>query len=39
MVGGAPITEEFAQSIGADGYGRDAGAAAERAKELIAAAL
>jgi methanogenic corrinoid protein MtbC1 len=24
MVGGAPITEEYARSIGADGYGRDA---------------
>jgi 5-methyltetrahydrofolate--homocysteine methyltransferase len=37
LVGGAPLTEEFAQSIGADGYGRDAGAAADRAKELIEA--
>jgi 5-methyltetrahydrofolate--homocysteine methyltransferase len=36
MVGGAPVTEEFAQSIGADGYGKDAGVAAERAKELVA---
>lgn len=35
LVGGAPVTEEFAQSIGADGYGRDAGAAADRARELI----
>lgn len=35
LVGGAPLTEEFAQSIGADGYGRDAGAAADRARELI----
>jgi 5-methyltetrahydrofolate--homocysteine methyltransferase len=38
MVGGAPVTEEFAQSIGADGYGRDAGQAVERAKQLIFAA-
>jgi 5-methyltetrahydrofolate--homocysteine methyltransferase len=38
LVGGAPVTEEFAQSIGADGYGRDAGDAAEQAKQLIAAA-
>ena len=37
LVGGAPLTEEFAQSIGADGYGRDAGAAADRARELIEA--
>jgi 5-methyltetrahydrofolate--homocysteine methyltransferase len=35
IVGGAPITEEFARSIGADGYGRDAGEAAEQAKQLI----
>ncbi|MGD0982832.1 MAG: corrinoid protein [Acidimicrobiales bacterium] len=36
MVGGAPITEEYARSVGADGYGRDAGEAAEQAKQLIA---
>ena len=35
MVGGAPVTEEYARSIGADGYGRDAGEAAEQAKQLI----
>jgi 5-methyltetrahydrofolate--homocysteine methyltransferase len=35
LVGGAPITEEFARSIGADGYGRDAGEASEQAKQLI----
>jgi 5-methyltetrahydrofolate--homocysteine methyltransferase len=35
MVGGAPITEEYARSIGADGYSRDAGEAAEQAKQLI----
>jgi 5-methyltetrahydrofolate--homocysteine methyltransferase len=35
MIGGAPVTEEFARSIGADGYGRDAGEAAEQAKLLI----
>jgi 5-methyltetrahydrofolate--homocysteine methyltransferase len=38
IVGGAPVTEEFAQSIGADGYGRDAGVAATRAGELMAVA-
>jgi 5-methyltetrahydrofolate--homocysteine methyltransferase len=38
LVGGAPVTEEFARSIGADGYGRDAGEAAEQAKQLIHAA-
>ncbi len=37
MVGGAPLTEEFATSIGADAYGRDAGTAAKIAKELVAA--
>ena len=36
IVGGAPVTDEFALSIGADGYGRDAGHAAVRAKELLA---
>ena len=39
MVGGAPVTKEFAQSIGADGYGGDAGAAAEQARELTDAAV
>ena len=37
IVGGAPVTAEFALSIKADGYGRDAGEAAERAKQLISA--
>lgn len=35
MVGGAPITQKYADSIGADGYARDAGGAAEIAKNLI----
>jgi 5-methyltetrahydrofolate--homocysteine methyltransferase len=35
MVGGAPITEEFAGSIGADGYARDASSAVDKARELI----
>ncbi|KPU46204.1 methionine synthase [Oxobacter pfennigii] len=34
LVGGAPITPEFAASIGADAYARDAGGAAIKAKEL-----
>ena len=34
MVGGAPITEEFARQIGADGYSPDAAAAAVLAKAL-----
>jgi methanogenic corrinoid protein MtbC1 len=35
LCGGAPITREFAASIGADGYAPDAGSAAERAVELV----
>ena len=34
MVGGAPITQEFADSIGADAYTPDAASAAKKAKEL-----
>ncbi len=37
MVGGAPITQEFADKVGADGFAPDAGSAARKAKELIAA--
>ena len=36
MVGGAPITQEFADEIGADGYSEDAASAAELAKSLVA---
>ena len=36
MVGGAPITQEFADKIGADAYTADAASAAKRAKELVA---
>ena len=35
MVGGAPITQEFADKIGADAYTTDAASAAKRAKELV----
>ncbi|WP_303870313.1 corrinoid protein [Acetobacterium wieringae] len=35
MVGGAPVTPEFAAEIGADGYAADAGSAAVKAKELV----
>lgn len=35
MVGGAPVTKEFAEEIGADGYGYDAQKAVELARELI----
>jgi methanogenic corrinoid protein MtbC1 len=37
IVGGAPITPGFASEIGADAYAPDAGAAAEKAKEIVAA--
>lgn len=35
IVGGAPVTAEFAQEIGADGFAPDAGSAAVTAKELV----
>lgn len=34
MVGGAPITQAFADEIGADGYSEDAASAAQLAKQL-----
>ena len=36
MVGGAPITQEFADKIGADAYTPDAASAAKAAKDLVA---
>ena len=36
MVGGAPVTQEFADAIGADCYTADAVAAAKEAKRLLA---
>ncbi len=35
MVGGAPVTEAYADQIGADGYAPDAGAAVRKAKQLL----
>ena len=35
MVGGAPVTQEFADDMGADGYGKDAMDCVELAKRLI----
>ena len=35
MVGGAPVTQEFADDMGADGYGKDAVACVELAKRLV----
>jgi len=37
MVGGAPVTQEFADDMGADGYGKDALACVELAKNLLSA--
>ena len=36
MIGGAPVTQDYADQIGADGYSADAASAAELAKRLIA---
>lgn len=36
MIGGAPVTQAFADEIGADGYAPDAASAADLAKELVA---
>jgi methanogenic corrinoid protein MtbC1 len=35
MVGGAPVTQEFADDMGADGYGKDALACVAEAKRLL----
>jgi methylmalonyl-CoA mutase cobalamin-binding domain/chain len=35
MVGGAPVTQEYADVVGADGYAADASSATKRAKELL----
>lgn len=37
MVGGAPVTQAYADEIGADGYAPDASAAVRKARELIGA--
>ena len=36
MVGGAPVTQEYADVVGADGYSADASSAVKKAKELVA---
>jgi corrinoid protein of di/trimethylamine methyltransferase len=38
MIGGAPVTQAFADEVGADGYSEDAASAAELAKKLLAEA-
>jgi len=35
IIGGAPVTQEYADEIGADGYGSDAGSAVRIAKALL----
>ena len=35
MVGGAPVSSQFAGQIGADGYGKDAGEAVQLARKLV----
>jgi 5-methyltetrahydrofolate--homocysteine methyltransferase len=37
MVGGAPVTQEYADAVGADGYASDASATVKRAKALLEA--
>jgi len=39
LVGGAPVTESFAEEIGADAYGANAAAAVEQAKQLTGLAV
>jgi 5-methyltetrahydrofolate--homocysteine methyltransferase len=36
MVGGAPVTENFARDVGADAYGRDAAVSVDIAKSHMA---
>lgn len=35
MIGGAPVTQEYADEIGADGYAPDAASAVDKARELL----
>ena len=35
MVGGAPVTQEYADAVGADGYAADASACVKKAKDLL----
>ena len=37
IIGGAPVSQQFAEAIGADAYAADAGSAADKALELVAA--
>jgi 5-methyltetrahydrofolate--homocysteine methyltransferase len=35
MIGGAPITQDYADEIGADGYAPDAASAVDLARQLM----
>ncbi|RLE13010.1 cobalamin-binding protein, partial [Candidatus Aerophobetes bacterium] len=35
MIGGAPVTQDYADEIGADGYAPDAASAVDKAKQLL----
>ena len=35
VIGGAPVTQSYADEIGADGYAPDAGSAVDKVKELL----
>jgi 5-methyltetrahydrofolate--homocysteine methyltransferase len=39
MIGGAPVTRQYAEEIGADAYGEDASVAVSIARSLIAKTL
>jgi len=39
MIGGAPVSQAFAEEIGADGYARDSTLAVVKAKELVGATV
>ena len=38
MIGGAPVTQNYADEIGADGYAPDASTAVDVAKQLVGVA-
>ncbi len=38
VIGGAPVTQDFANEIGADGFAADAGSAVELARQMVGAA-
>ena len=35
MIGGAPVTQNYADEVGADGYAPDAASAVDSARELL----